>query len=94
MDHHLERLLKAAADAAPLPTQAPAFARKARVLAYWRGVRAQPSWFEFPGLFRRGLGWVSVLALVTAGAALAEIKGSTPDEWSFANTVVNVTLTL
>ncbi len=94
MDHHWERLLKAAADAPPLAAQEPSFTRKARVLAHWRGVRAQPSWFDFPGLLRRGLGWVAVLALVIAGAGLAEIKHSAPDEWSFANTVVNVTLTL
>lgn len=90
MDHHLERLLKGAADAPPLPTQAPSFARKARVLADWRRMRAQPNWFELPRLLRRGLGWVSVLAFVMAGAALAEIKGSAPDEWSFAKSVVRV----
>ncbi|MEK7676160.1 MAG: hypothetical protein AAB676_10055 [Verrucomicrobiota bacterium] len=93
MDNHLERLLKAAAETPSLATPEPSFARKGRVLAHGRAARAQPRWFDFPGLLRHGLAWASVLALVTAVAGLAQIKRRAPDEWSLASNVANVTLT-
>ncbi len=89
-DHHLERLLKAAAAAPPRPMLAPPSSLKARVLAHWRSSHAQPQWFEMLAMLRRGLRWVFVLALVTVGAAVVEIKLSTPHEWSFANTLVSM----
>jgi hypothetical protein len=89
----LERLLKAAADTGAPATAEPSFTRKARALAHWRAARAQSRWFDFPGLLRHGLAWACVLALVMAGAGLAQIKRCAPDEWSLADDVANVTLT-
>lgn len=93
MENHLVRLLKAAADTPAPATAEPSFSRKARVLAHWRAARAQPRWFDFPGLLRHGLALASTAALVLGVASLAQIKRSTQDEWFLANNVANVTLT-
>jgi hypothetical protein len=93
MDNHLERLLKAAADTPCLVATESSFTHKARVLAHWRVTRSQPKWFDFQSLLQRGLAWACVLALVVAGAGLAQLGRNAPDQWSFASTVVNLTLT-
>jgi len=90
-DHHLKRLLQAAADTPPPAATEPSFTHKARTLAHWRAARAQPAWFQLMPLFRRGLAFACAAGVLLAVFSFTQIKSATPDAWDFASTVANAT---
>ncbi|MEK7676961.1 MAG: hypothetical protein AAB676_14105 [Verrucomicrobiota bacterium] len=90
-DHDLKRLLQAAADTPPPAATEPSSTHKARTLAHWRAARAQPAWFEWMPLFRRGLTFACAAGVLLAVFSFTQIKPATLDAWDVASRVANAT---
>ena len=74
--HQLQRLLKAAAQAAPPENDAPPFGFETRVLARWRSAPAIDSGQILASLFRRAIICAGVLMLLTIALTYQDLTGS------------------
>ncbi len=90
MDHHLFRLLKAAAAAPANPPLPLSSASEARVLAAWRVGRSESSSLAWLPLFHRGLAFAAALVVLSAILGLLEFNRDLPDERNTSNAVVNM----
>lgn len=86
----LERLLRAAAATWPVAPAGLSFATEAQILSAWRRGPVERDDADLLTLFRRGLAFAGVLAVLAVVLSLSRMPGRSPDVLTTANAVANL----
>jgi hypothetical protein len=93
MDKTLDRLLRAAARAEPVPRGEPLPSGwEERILAEWRQAGKEPDWTEVLQILRRGLVLTCVIMTASLLFSLVRLSRDAVDEWTYARVSVYIAL--
>ena len=92
LDHSLERLLKAAAQAPRAALEPASFARETQVLAEWRSTRKEDEFALLVGLFRRAVIFASLIMTLSVTWNYLEKRGEAASTVALASYALKMQL--